>query len=70
MLADSIGGGADCPSGGLFLPQALAQRDHGNGTKFPNDDPSSGLHRFLADIEHPTEDSVVVPTEVVSSAIG
>ena len=35
----------------------LAERHEGNGTKFPNDNPSSGMYRFLEAVESLTEDA-------------
>ena len=37
--------------------RALDIRHEGNGTEFPNDNPSSGMHRFLESVERHTEDA-------------
>ena len=36
---------------------SLAERHEGNGTNFPNDNPSSGMYRFLEAVESPAEDA-------------
>jgi len=35
----------------------LEERHRGDGTKFPNDNPSSGMYRFLEAVERSTEDA-------------
>lgn len=37
--------------------RALDVRHEGNGTEFPNDNPSSGMYRFLEAVEMPIEDA-------------
>ena len=52
--------------GSIYMPlraeaarraRLLEKRHKGDGTKFPNDNPSSGMHRFLAAVERPAEES-------------
>lgn len=35
--------------------RALEKRHRGNRTQFPDDNPSSDIHRFLASVEHPSK---------------
>ena len=52
--------------GAMYMPRrdeavrrasSLAKRHEGNGTNFPNDNPSSGMYRFLEAVESPAEDA-------------
>ncbi len=52
--------------GAMYMPRrdeaarrasSLAERHEGNGTKFPNDNPSSGMYRFLEAVEQPESGS-------------
>ncbi len=36
----------------IYRARDLARRHEGNGTEFPNDNPSSGMYRFLAAVEN------------------
>ncbi|MCY3637187.1 MAG: RloB family protein [bacterium] len=51
--------------GSMYMPsrheaadraRSLAKRHHGNGTEFPNNNPSSGMYRFLSAVEGIRED--------------